>query len=147
VVPARLARSAMHLRRRARDGGGIARAGAVVTRNELIKRLARLEVAAAPPPRFYWSIWQKVLTTEEHAVVESLACRGATHGGAPSAVHTWRDDPESWATLCADGRHLSALADFQASLWASQHRAGASGAALLTAQLFLSNAGHHCPIF
>jgi hypothetical protein len=96
-------------------------------KREVAKRLASLETRLLPPPKFVWSIWQRLLSDEEYAFVCVLAGRGARHGGDPADVSTWCDDFPTWATLCRDERELELLARIEAVVTANPDARNRSG--------------------
>jgi hypothetical protein len=86
---------------------------------ELHKRLAALERALAPPPRVFWSEWQKLLGEDEYRLVWALAERGA-----PSAPC---DDFAAWAGLCRDEHELPLLRRIEAVAAADPMPTNSSG--------------------
>lgn len=77
-------------------------------RREAARRLAALEARLLPPPRVYWSEWQRLLADDEYGLVWSLAERGACPGGEGDST-TWFDDWKAWRGLCQDAREIELL--------------------------------------
>lgn len=82
-------------------------------RRENARRLAELERRLLPPPRVYWSPWQRLLDDSEYAFVLELHRRGAAIGGDPDVVSTWHDDWPAWEALCADERERAIVASIR----------------------------------
>jgi hypothetical protein len=85
-----------------------------VNREQLLRRIAAIEAALAPPKPVVWSPWQIILNVPEHELIVELLCRGASHGGDPSNSATWCDDFAAWRALCVDDRERELLAAIEA---------------------------------